>query len=278
MAINPEKLKMNKIKLLLAILLCNFISAQNKNFKRNSISIEFYKPIENSLPEFYNYNYGFGNSINGINNYSKNKLSNSFGISYERICDNNIIFRPRIGLSIIKTNENQLSEELVENPNKYSKEYTYKQNTLNVFIGIAKRINLTKKITLDLGLDLTSLYYSKGSGNYKSSQTQRDLNTGDIYRQDISVISEMGNVYSFGIGPYIKPEVTIFTDFTLSFEMQVYFLRTISNDQSSQLEISDQYMNDINFEHTELKTLVNNNFKIWEWTKISPLLRFGYKF
>ena len=59
----------------------------------------------------------------------------------------------------------------------------------------------------------------------------------------------------------IEIEVTIFKDFTISFEMQVYFLKTISNDQSSQLEISDRYMNDINFEHIELKTLVNNNFK-----------------
>jgi hypothetical protein len=273
---------MNKLNLLLTLLFCNFINAQNKNneqnFKRNSISIEVYKPIENSLGEFYNYDYGFGNSIIGLNNYSKNKFSNSFGISYERICANNIIFRPRIGLSITKTNENQLSEELIENPTKYSKEYVYEQNNLNIFIGIAKRINLTKKITLDLGLDLASIHYSKGSGNYKQIQTQKDLNTGDIYKQEIKVISEMGKVYSFGIGPYIKPEVTIFTDFTLSFEMQVYFLKTISNDQSFQSEISDQYKNDINFEHIEQKTLVNNNLKFWEWTKITPLLRFGYKF
>lgn len=273
---------MKKIYILLFLLFCNLINSQNQNInqniKKNSIAIEFYKPIENSLPEFYNYNYGFGNSINGINNYSKNKLSNSFGISYERLCDNNIIFRPRIGLSIIKDNESQLSEELTENPTKYSKEYIYKQNNLNIFIGIAKRIDLTKKITIDLGLDLASIYYSKGSGNYKSIQTQKDLNTGDIYKQEINVISEMGKVYSFGIGPYIKPEITLWTDFTLSFEMQVYFLKTISNDQSRQLEISDQYTNDINFEHSELETLVNNNFKFWEWTKISPLIRIGYKF
>lgn len=273
---------MSKLNLIVVILICNFISAQNKsneqNFKRNSISIEFYKPIENSLSEFYNFNYGFGNSINGINNYSKNKLSNSFGISYERICINNIIFRPRIGLSRTKTNENQFSEELVDNPKKYTKEYIYKQNNLNIFVGIAKRIDLTKKIKLDLGLDLASIYYSKGSGNYKSIQTQKDINNGDTYKQEINIISEMGKVYSFGIGPYIKPEVSIFTDFTLSFEMQVYFLRTISSDQSFQLEISDQYTNDINFDHNELKTLINNNFKFWEWTKISPLLRLGYKF
>jgi hypothetical protein len=274
---------MNKINLFLAIFSCNFISAQNKNieqnFKRNVISIEFYGPIENSLPEFYNFNYGFGNSTNlGINNYSKNKLSNSFGISYERICDNNIIFRPRIGLSITNTNENQLNEDFEPNPTEYSKEYTYKQTNLNYFIGIAKRINLAKKITLDLGLDLASIYYSKGSGNYKSVQTQKYLNTGDVFKQEINVTSEMGKVYSFGIGPYLKPEIILFTNFTLSFEMQVYFLKTISDEQSSQLEISDKYLNGVNFEHIELNTIVNNDLKFWEWTKVSPLLRFGYKF
>ena len=272
---------MKKINIIIVLFLLNISTfSQNKyslENKKNSISIEFYKPIEKSFNEL-NFDYGFGASIPGINNYSKEGVSNSFGLSYERICNNNIIFRPRIGLSITKTNENQLSEELIENPTKYSKEYIYKQNNLNIFIGIAKRINLTKKITLDLGLDLASIYYSEGSGNYKFIQTQKDLNTGDIYKQEINIIGEMGKVYSFGIGPYIKPEVSIFTDFTLSFEMQVYFLRTISDDQSYLTETSNQYLNDEVFEQVELKRIVNNNIKLWEWTKFSPLLRLGYKF
>jgi hypothetical protein len=273
---------MNKIKMLLLFLFCNLINGQSKNIeqkiKRNSISIEFYKPIENSLPEFYDFNYGFGYSLDGVNNYSKSKFSNAFGISYERICKNNIIFRPRIGLSIIENNENQVSEELVGNPAKYYSEYTYKQNHLNIFIGIAKRIDLTKKITLDLGLDLASIYYSKGKGNYNSTKSITDLITGSIEKQDINRISEMGEVYSFGIGPYIKPEVVLFENFTLSLEIQMYFLKTMSNSKSYKIEISDQFINEMNFEHIELEAIVYNDYNFCEWTKISPLLRLGYKF
>ena len=60
--------------------------------------------------------------------------------------------------------------------------------------------------------------------------------------------------------------------------MQVYFVRTISDDESYLIETVDRYLNDENFEYSEQKRIVNNNAKFWEWTKVSPLLRLGYRF
>jgi hypothetical protein len=60
--------------------------------------------------------------------------------------------------------------------------------------------------------------------------------------------------------------------------MQVYFVRTISDDESYLIETVDRYLNDENFEYSEQKRIVNNNAKFWEWTKVSPLIRLGYRF
>jgi hypothetical protein len=245
------------------------------NSKKNAISIEFYKPFEKSFNEL-NYDYGFGASVIGINNYSKKGNSNSLGICYERVTSKNIVFRPRIGLSFIKINEEQYSEDT--NQTKYFSKYDFEQKNINIFIGIAKRIELTKKISLDLGLDLASIYYLRGKGNYSRTQTQVNPETSENYREEFIVNSETGNALSFGIGPYIKPEINIFDDFTLSLEMQVYFVRTISDDESYLIETVDRYLNDENFEYSEQKRIVNNNAKFWEWTKVSPLLRLGYRF
>jgi|LakMenE01Jun11ns_1017448.scaffolds.fasta_scaffold9678012_1 hypothetical protein len=272
-------MKKNNFIILLFLISLSTFSQNNfsTNNKKNSISIEFYKPIEKSFNEL-SFDYGFGASIIGINNYSKKGISNSLGICYERVTNKNIVFRPRIGLSIIKINEEQYSDSEDANQTINFSKYDFDQKNINIFIGIAKRIELTKKISLDFGLDLASIYYLRGKGNFSRTQTQVNLETSENYRDEFFVNSETGNSLSFGIGPYIKPEISIFDDFTLSLEMQVFFVRTISDDESYLIETVDRYLNDEIFEHSELKRIVNNNSKFWEWTKVSPLIRLGYRF
>jgi hypothetical protein len=273
---------MHKSKIILLLLLSNLINGQSKKGeekpKINSIGLEFYKPIDNELSEFYGFNYGLGNTITGTNDHSNNSISTAFGISYERICKNNVIFRSRVGISIIRNDVEQISKEAAENPAIYSINYNYKQNQINVFIGVGKRVDLTNKVVLDLGLDVASIYYSKGKGDFNSTRTQTDLSSGDIFVNVSNVRSEMGKVNSFGIGPFIKPEVTVYKNITVALELQMYFLKTTSGEGSYQIETFDQYVNNVNTQHTESETSVNNDLNIWKWTKVSPLIRLGYKF
>jgi hypothetical protein len=98
--------------------------------KKNTISIEFYQPIQNSIREFYNDDWVLNTYPTEKNNYSRSSFSNAFGISYERIKDNTV-FRVRLGITIRDIKEHQDFETLNTTDNystDLNQSFKYNQN------------------------------------------------------------------------------------------------------------------------------------------------------
>jgi len=250
--------------------------------KKNTISIEFYQPIQNSIREFYNDDWVLNTYPTEKNNYSRSSFSNAFGISYERIKDNTV-FRVRLGITIRDIKEHQDFETLNTTDNystDLNQSFKYNQNHINIFVGVAKRIHLANNFDFDFGIDLASINYLEGKGDYSYSVYQETISDNmPLYEQTITVSDRIGKIYSFGIGPVIKPQYNITKNLVVSAELQVYFMKTFTNDKSTRLEISDELIQPNNItQHVELHGDIKYDVNQWNWTKISPLMRIGYQF
>ncbi|NNT73171.1 hypothetical protein HKT18_13175 [Flavobacterium sp. IMCC34852] len=274
-----------QFSLLLILIACN-ISAQEttkpETKKKNTISIEFYQPIQNSLREFYNDDWLLSTYPTERNNYSRNSFSNAFGISYERT-KNDVVFRARLGITIREIKEHQDFEYINTNENtkiNINQNYHYSQNHINVFVGIAKRIHLANNFDFDFGIDLASVYYLEGSGDYDyDSHITNLIDNSTFSHQIITVEDRIGKIYGFGLGPVFKPQYAITKNLVVAAELQVYFMKTFTNDKSTRVETSDYYVPSQDYsEHTKLYGDINYDVNQWNWTKVSPLIRIGYQF
>jgi hypothetical protein len=250
--------------------------------KKNTISIEFYQPIQNSIREFYNDDWVLNTYPTEKNNYSRSSFSNAFGISYERIKDNTV-FRVRLGITIRDIKEHQDFETLNTTDNystDLNQSFKYNQNHINIFVGVAKRIHLANNFDFDFGIDLASINYLEGKGDYSYSVYQETISDNmPLYEQKITVSDRIGKIYSFGIGPVFKPQYNITKNLVVSAELQVYFMKTFTNDKSTRLEISDELIQPNNItQHVELYGDIKYDVNQWNWTKVSPLIRIGYQF
>jgi len=250
--------------------------------KKNTISIEFYQPIQNSIREFYNDDWVLNTYPTEKNNYSRSSFSNAFGISYERIKDNTV-FRVRLGITIRDIKEHQDFETLNTTDNystDLNQSFKYNQNHINIFVGVAKRIHLANNFDFDFGIDLASINYLEGKGDYSYSVYQETISDNmPLYEQTITVSDRIGKIYSFGIGPVFKPQYNITKNLVVSAELQVYFMKTFTNDKSTRLEISDELIQPNNItQHVELYGDIKYDVNQWNWTKVSPLIRIGYQF
>ena len=272
--------------ILLSILSASTVFCQNASkkpkTKKNAISIELYQPIDILVKPFYDFESLFGNDYTIKNYNSRNSFSSAIGISYERI-QNDVVFRPRLGISIINSknhNDNIAYNNAEDFKSIINQNDHYTQNHINLFIGIAKRIHLNDRFSIDCGLDLASVYYLKGRGDYDFDIRQVKISDNSlISTQVINVNDRIGPMTSFGIGPIIKPQYTIFKDFVVSMELQVYFMRTLSNGTASREEISDTNVFAENYnEHVQLYGEINYHINQWNWTKVSPLISIGYQF
>jgi hypothetical protein len=276
---------MKKIILLLfvSIIVSNNIRGQVLNnegvFKNNSISIEFYKPIQTPMREFFNEDWILGYLSNRTTNFSRRQSSFAVGLCYERITKKNVVIRPRIGVSFRKIHEKSTSKILDNNfEETLTEDFVYDQKHLNIFLGIAKRIAIGKRVTVDLGLDLATIGYSEGKSSYNYLLNQYYNSTGDNNSLVISVNSKIGKAYSYGIGPYLKPTIVIYKNITASVELQMFYLRTVINDNSTKSEIADRYTNGSHVEHIELYDDIYYDIRQWNWSQISTLVRVGYQF
>lgn len=250
--------------------------------KKNAISIELYQPVDILVKPFYDFESLFGNDYT-LNNYNaRNSFSSAIGISYERI-QNDVVFRQRLGVSIInsKNHTNNLEYNNAEDYKSIiNRNDHYTQNHVNLFIGIAKRAHLNQRFSIDCGLDLAGIFYLKGRGDYDYDvQRIKISDNTPIINYVLSANDRVGQTVSLGIGPIIKPQYTICKNIVVSMELQVYFVRTLSNGTTSRVETSDTYyFADNSNEHFEVKGDINYHINQWNWTKISPLMRIGYEF
>lgn len=276
---------MKKKFLLLSVLItCKALSqdlVKSKVEKKNTISFEFYQPIQNNIREFYNDDWLLSYSNGVKNNFSRKAFTNAFGICYERI-NNEVVFRTRFGLSIRDIKEHQSSEQIITEQNIknfYNQDYRFTQNHLNLFFGIAKRASILNNFYVDFGIDIASVFYLKGRGNYEFyTYNKNTLDDSIVEQQLINVKDKIGNIYSFGIGPVFKPQYEILNNLIVSAEIQVFFMKTFTNETSRRVEISDREYLGVNIEHIEIIQDIKYDINQWNWTKVSPLIRIGYQF
>lgn len=274
------------ISILLSIVSASTVFSQNasekQKSKKNAISIELYQPIDNLVKPFYDFESLFGNDYTIKNYNSRNSFSSAIGISYERI-QNDVVFRSRLGISIINNKDHNynITYNYVEDYKSIINQNDhYTQNHINLFIGIAKRIHFNDRFSIDCGFDLASIYFLKGRGDYDYHiQQVRISDNSSISNQTINVNDRIGPMTSLGIGPIIKPQYTIYKNIVVSMELQVYFMRTLSDGIASREEISDTNVFAENYhEHVDLYGEINYHINQWNWTKVSPLIRIGYQF
>lgn len=282
---------MDKMKTLLTFLLTLLLflpsiaqDDKNKENKSNAIYLEFYQPIQtSSLREFYNDDW----LLTPSNIYSRHYFSNAIGICYERVLKNNIIICPRVGITIRTVQETNFTDKFNNGSEDVTVEekFSYKQNHINMFFGIAKRLSIVNKFSIDLGAEIASVIYLNGNSSYYSIFNYYAPNTSDLIVGDERWwTNKVGKAYCFGIGPYIKPEYSFSGNISVSLELQMYFMYSMSKDKST---ITDRHK-------TWLDPSVNGNipylvdyssssatqydFRQWAWSRLSPLIRLGYKF
>lgn len=276
-----------KLYFFLALLLVDNMFAQKNNGnegKKNTIYLEFYQPIQTpSLREFYNDEW----LLTPSNKYKRHYFSNSFGICYERVFKNNIVLRPRLGMTFRSVKEENFTDKFYNGSEDvtFEEKYDYNQKHINLFLGLAKRLTIINKLNLDLGIDLSSVFYLNGNTTYYGAYTYYWTNTPDIKGRDERWwTNKVGKAYCFGVGPYLKPEYNFPNNISISIELQMYFMYSLSKDESlftsrnkvwlvPEANGGEDYLYDVS---GDSKT--KYNFSQWSWSRLSPLIRIGYKF
>ena len=215
-------------------------------------------------------------------NCKSRSAANGVGLSYERLIKNDVILRTRVGMSFTEIVEsNSFSEvdnaETVTEARYYK--YRYFDKSLNLFVGVGKKVNLTKKISLSFGADFASIFNMGGEGQLRERSDQVFLATGDNYYYQVTNNTVVGNSNVFAFGPFIRPEMLLFDNVFVAAEFQVFYSRILSADRTHNFQTTEiKYFGSevVIVELTE--RIIDYDVKQWNWSKISPLLRIGYRF
>jgi hypothetical protein len=246
--------------------------------KVNSIYLEYYQPIQTpAMREFYNDEWILTPGIE----YKRHYFSNAFGLCYEIAMKNNIILRPRIGMTIRSLDETNLTKIWNgQDTAQFDEVYKYRQNQINCFVGVGKRLPIFKNFNIDCGLDIAFIYYGHGNTNYYSKWSTIDTNgILQLDTEETWWTNKVGTAYAIGVGPYIKPEYQLAKNFIISLEVQFYYLWSFSKDKSV-IETRHRFnYNQVGYyEETNSKAYTNYDFSQWSWSRLSPLIRIGYRF
>lgn len=250
--------------------------------KFNSVSVEFYQPINDLSRDYiYVHNQLVFADWSKIN-YKSRSAANAVGLSYERLIKNDVVIRTRVGMSFTEIKESNNTGPMVVTETldgDESFEYRYFDKSLNVFVGAAKKVNLTKKISLSFGADFASIFNMGGEGQLIQSTNLVDVATGDNYYLLVTNKTVVGNSNVIALAPFIKPEMLLFDNIFVALEFQVFYSRIISSDQTHNFQTTERkYIGSQDVEIEQTERTINYDVKQWNWSNISPLIRIGYKF
>lgn len=264
---------------------------ENNTIKKNTLYFEFYQPIQTPAIKV---SYNGERLLIPSDKYSRSRFSKSLGLCFDRELKYHIILRPRLGLTIIKVKETNLSNLETFNsgspsiPNtsrQLEQKKTYNQKHLNFFFGIAKRFKLINRLKIDIGGDLVTIIYLNSKLYHYTAFTTFLQNTETIVSKDENWVNiKYGKLYCFGIGPYLKPTYYFSNNLAISLEAQIYFNNTFSKDVTTFEEHGKNWNNGITnggypylFEN-KTKHESRYNFSQWGLSRLSPLIRVGYNF
>ena len=285
------------MKSFIVSILCVFCSglldAQTHDtlIKYNTLFLEYYQPIFSPLSDkFYiedlepdPSNYGY----NSMDHYNSNDYNGSIGLGYERMLQDSIMIRSRIGMSLLKHSSSGSTDKypdgIQEQTHDY--DYVYKQVHLNLFLGVAKRFMPRKNFQFDLGIDIPFILYLGSAAEYNYHYKYYWFGTNDVFgTNDLTWIVENGKSFGVGIGPYLKPEFIFKNGLCISFELQTYFMFSSSKTYTRNTTRDRSWLNEIangGYEYNHdlsSVSLTELDLKKWGFSNISPLLRIGYKF
>ncbi len=271
----------NLLPLFFSLFFISISFAQTENPERqrkNTIFLEAYKPVFTNSVKYYDKTrivfFGGDSETRDYNTYS-------VGMGFEREFKNDIVIRSRFGLTVIDL-INYAKLELNIDPDETlinESGFVYEQNYINLFLGLSKRVHLNHEFNIDFGLDLAVISYLDGTDEHYSSSSYR----GSDYRSKSQTWSNTnyGKAMSFGIGPIIKPEYRSKMGLNISFEIQYYFMKTISNDKRIQNYRGESIFSQMGMEEvssSESMEEIDINYSEWSWSEFSPLIRLGYSF
>lgn len=253
---------------------------------QNSLSLEFYQPIQSSgMKEYFNEDW----VLTPHNNYNRKYFSGSLGISYSHERKNNVIFRGRFGVTIRSLKETDIYRDTDwPDSNDIITNYKYLQNQYNFFLGVGKKIELGKNFYFTIGVEGTYIYYGKGKGTIDQVWDIYDTRF-NILKHKITTKNQIntGTAYSIGLGPILKPEYNFHKRLALSIEFQVFFvynkITTATENKTTQNEWyidldTDGSIYGTHEQRKDYYSKSNYNITQFNWTKFSPLLRISYIF
>jgi hypothetical protein len=269
---------------------------------RNTIGLEFYRPLEtaddanNSLNDLFNF-YSANYPNKQVVDAERKKTSFSFGLSYEREFKNQIILRARGGYSIINQTETESASfdtvlfnlgipflPTVTSSNKWENGFTHNQNKINLFIGFGKRLYMSRKFSFDAGIETGLIRALEGITEYRTFESTSLSSIPTSSTENITTITD-APVNTFGMGPFFKPTYYPIPRLAISLEAQMFFLGTFS-ERSTTVEDKSEIFSAGNIfgggsgttNNTSTSYTLKQTGAQWNWSLISPLLRIGFRF
>jgi len=268
---------------------------------RNTVGLEFYSPLlmnnlSESGSEVMMFNSIFNKSSSQKIEAEQKSRHLAFGISYEHVLKSNILLRLRGGYSILsrtRSEESQFDTTLlnigiplfpaITSSERSEKSYSQSQNHLNFFAGIGKRISLTKKFSIDFGLDIAFISEQEELIEYKSSESLSVFSI-PVTSENISRSYRSIPTNVFGIGPVLKPTYQPVSWFCISLEAQMFMLGRFSDRVINVTEFlettggSSIPGSPVETDSSTLESKIVSSGSEWSWSQISPLIRMGFSF
>ncbi|RZJ70418.1 hypothetical protein [Flavobacterium sp.] len=266
--------------LMIALIISISMHSQDEKFK-NSMSLEYYRPIDSNLDGFNYVHNGIINGDNNVSNFTTRKSEIGVGLGYERVFQQDIILRVRAGQgisSLSKTNKASSAEESQMYPIQTST-YHLDQKQMNLFVGVGKRTKVFSSLTVDLGIEIASANYIKSSSKLIDKSVLEDSQGQIVYLHEVVNVTNFGDSFLFGVGPFTKIELRVFRRIYASAEFQIYYSKVFSHENSYNVQKTiDKYIDSPEITEETISRTISNDIQQWNWSKLSPLIRISYKF
>ena len=250
--------------------------------QKNEISIESHQNFRFGTPlSFGSFDSELVPLIDG-SDQSGTKFS--MGLNFTRKFNNDWFVRIRPGLSfdtrkddIFQSHSNEFGYE------KYEAKIDMELNhtTLNLFVGAGKRIRLSDRFSLMVGVDIGLTTDLSNKYGYVLS-AMYDYKKSDFFTTlDVEYQREFAKYTRIGIIPIIAPTFQISKSFSISAELQYFGALSLTNGEEHYVynEVYKEFNPHLLTAYVlESDVHFNSKASMFSISKLSPLLRFTYEF
>jgi hypothetical protein len=269
---------MKKIVLLVSAVFASMaVVGQN-----NEVSLESYRAFQFGTPQsFGSFDSEFitlsdGSDMSGV--------KFSAGLNYTRHFKNDFFvrFRPGVSLDSRKDDSYQLyTQEFGYEKYELDGQVELKRSSVNLFVGGGKQYELSNRFSIAVGLDLG--FISEFDNSF-SQKVRLDIDfdqNGNSASEDFLYTRDYARYNRIGLMPIISPKFKLNDAFSISMELQFLALYSFTNGeerytyQDTYTEYNQGYTTTYK---TDTDITFNSKASIFSISKMSPLLRFSYRF